>query len=285
MRFSQKIGRTPIKTVLQIDSMDNDLRNSLWNRFRIFGLERITRVYRIEQYPAFLAFFQELWADFFKLPIDDIPQMGYDINVYLREWFFGSTTEWYEVYDFIEFVANTSYVEVRKQSRFRQRCNEIFERELSGYRFVGDCISPITNESEIEEIEEVLKTATEKGLEGVKEHIKAALAKLSDRKQPDYRNSIKESISGVESIAKVISGNPKTELPSALKIIRDKIGLHPALEKGFNSIYGYTSDGDGIRHALMDESTCDFEDAKYMLVSCSAFINYLIMKGQKAGIL
>ncbi len=119
----------------------------------------------------------------------------------------------------------------------------------------------------------------------MRKHINTALAKLSDRKQPDYRNSIKESISAVEPIAKMISGNSKTELPTALKIIRDKIGLHPALEKGFNSIYGYTSDGDGIRHALTEESTCDFEDAKYMLVSCSAFINYLIMKSQKAGIL
>ena len=44
------------------------------------------------------------------------------------------------------------------------------------------------------------------------------------------------------------------------------------------------NDSSGIRHALMDESTCDFDDAKFMLVSSSAFINYLISKAQKAGI-
>jgi len=70
-----------------------------------------------------------------------------------------------------------------------------------------------------------------------------------------------------------------------LKKIKDKIGLHPALEKGFGAIYGYTSDQGGIRHAMIDESTCDFEDAKYMLVSCSAFVNYLIMKANKAGLI
>ena len=70
-----------------------------------------------------------------------------------------------------------------------------------------------------------------------------------------------------------------------MKKIKDKIGLHPALEKGFGAIYGYTSDQGGIRHAMIDESTCDFEDAKYMLVSCSAFVNYLIMKANKAGLI
>ena len=49
-------------------------------------------------------------------------------------------------------------------------------------------------------------------------------------------------------------------------------------------LYGYTSDADGIRHALLDESDLDFEDAKFMLVSCSAFTNYLKGKAIKAGI-
>ena len=47
-------------------------------------------------------------------------------------------------------------------------------------------------------------------------------------------------------------------------------GLHAALKNGFSSIYGYTSDEGGIRHAMIDDNPCDFDDAKYMLVSCSA---------------
>jgi len=108
------------------------------------------------------------------------------------------------------------------------------------------------------------------------------LSKLSDRKNPDYRNSIKESISAVEAMAVIISGRSGATLGDALKVIKDTIGLHSALEKGFLAIYGYTSDADGIRHAMLSESKCDFEDAKYMLVSCSAFVNYLKMKAGKA---
>lgn len=66
--------------------------------------------------------------------------------------------------------------------------------------------------------------------------------------------------------------------------MENKINIHKALKSGFTAIYGYTSDENGIRHAILDEPNVDFEDAKYMLVSCSAFINYLIVKSKKSGI-
>jgi len=49
-------------------------------------------------------------------------------------------------------------------------------------------------------------------------------------------------------------------------------------------MYGYTSDEDGIRHAMLEEPDVGFEDAKFMLVACSAFINYLKVKADKASI-
>jgi hypothetical protein len=52
--------------------------------------------------------------------------------------------------------------------------------------------------------------------------------------------------------------------------------LHPALEAAFTKLYGYTSDAKGIRHALLDDDeVVTFEEAKFMLVACSAFINYV----------
>ena len=63
-----------------------------------------------------------------------------------------------------------------------------------------------------------------------------------------------------------------------------KIDMHPALKTAFNKLYGYTNDEQGIRHSLLEKDTVDFEDAKFMLVSCSAFINYLTIKSSKGGI-
>ena len=114
-------------------------------------------------------------------------------------------------------------------------------------------------------------------------HLNSALEKLSDKESPDYRNAIKESISAVEAISSQIAGKDKAELAEALKVLSEKIELHTALRQGFIKLYGYTSDADGIRHALLEETKLDFEDAKFMLVACSAFINYLKVKASKAG--
>lgn len=258
--------------------MDNDLRTALWNAFEIFFLDNVKSNYISTSTYRF--FFKLFWIDFFKLPVDNLDDNLRRTHEKIKDWFFG--WEWYKVYDFIEFVAQVDSP-VNKEN-FIKYCNEMMEREVSGYRFVGDIIAKITDENELSAIEEAIENSSKTKLSGVNLHLKSALAKLSDRKSPDYRNSIKESISAVEAISIIISGNPNASLEQALNTIEQSLGLHRALKNGFISIYGYTSDSGGIRHALLGESNIEFEDAKYMLVSCSAFINYLIMKATKAGI-
>lgn len=139
----------------------------------------------------------------------------------------------------------------------------------------------MTSEEEIAEIEDALEAT--KGLEGVHTHLQTALSMLSDRKSPDYRNSIKESISAVEGICKLIAQDEKATLGSALDKIETRVELHGALKGAFEKLYGYTSDAEGIRHALLKEPNLESEDAKFMLVACSAFVNYLIAKVSRAG--
>lgn len=203
---------------------------------------------------------------------------------HIRDSFYN--VHWYESYDLIEFLANMESDEfVIESDKFKVFCNAILKREFSAYRFIDDKIAPITKAQEIDNIEDAIKQSEYyTALKGANIHLKSALDKLSDRNNPDYRNSIKESISAIESVAKVISGNEKDTLGGALDKIKGKIKIHASLERGFKQLYGYTSDSDGIRHALMDNHNCDFEDAKYMLVSSSAFINYLIVKSNKVGI-
>jgi hypothetical protein len=114
-------------------------------------------------------------------------------------------------------------------------------------------------------------------------HLRRALELLSNRESPDYRNSIKESISAVESLAAGIAGAEKGTLGQLIMKLEVGIGLHPALKAAFSNLYGYTSDEGGIRHALMENVTIRFDDAKFFLVVCSAFINYVKAKIQKDG--
>jgi len=225
---------------------------------------------------------QILWTDYFIYKITDLHWKWKETLEIIHHYFF--TSQWYEVCDFIEFIANLDSADYEvTRIRFMDLCDEYLERELSGYRFVSDQIVPITSEEEISSIEKALEDTTK--LKAVNTHLHTALGLFADRKAPDYRNSIKESISAVEAICGMIAGKP-TSLGNALREIerKTKIQIHTALKKSFDSLYGYASNADGIRHALLDEPNLDSEDAKFMLVSCSAFINYLITKASKAGI-
>ncbi len=63
---------------------------------------------------------------------------------------------------------------------------------------------------------------------GVAAHLQRGLELYADRESPDYRNSIKESISAVESMARIVAENPKATLGDALKTIEKRGSLHHA---------------------------------------------------------
>jgi hypothetical protein len=159
--------------------------------------------------------------------------------------------------------------------------NIALEREMSGYRLIDNLFTAITDSQEISNIEEAINR--EETPAGATSHLRTALILMSDRINPDYRNSIKESISAVESMAKHLTGSPKASLGDALIVLEKKGEMHSALRKGLSALYGYTSDAQGIRHALMDEANLTFVDAKFMLVACSGFINFMIGKSSVGG--
>jgi hypothetical protein len=97
----------------------------------------------------------------------------------------------------------------------------------------------------------------------------------TNRTSPDYRNSIKESISAVEAAAKVVSRKHDATLGHALAALERSGKLHSALKQGFSALYGYTSDANGIRHALMDTPNLTAAEAKFFLLACASFVNYL----------
>ncbi len=301
-RFSEREGYKPAKDKIQIESIDDDLRNSLWNLLYkyYFGVFKST-IPILEQFNLKILdekvkkIFTFIWLNYFKKPLDEMDGALWDTYGKIKKHFFKN--EWSEVYDFIEFIANNNleYYNLKPISRleprikmqsinekFIEESNEILERELSAYRFVEKIIANISSKTEIEEIEEAFKKTSK--ISSINKHLEQSLNLLSDRKNPDYRNSIKESISAVEALCRTITGDEKATLGQALKIVRNKIGLHPALEKGFSNLYGFTSSESGIRHALTEKSHLDFDDAKYFLVSCSAFINYLISKAVRLDI-
>lgn len=277
MRFSQRIGKKPIKTIFQIDSIDDDLRNRLWNIFYI-ALERIDFIDSVSRNSARHWFYNNLWKNFFNYPLNSLPINNWNTNDdntkdFIKKWF--DKAEWYEKYDFIEYLISTN--DYKFSDSFIRDINDALRIEVSAYRIVDEKIVQINSEEEIQEIKEAINE-TDK-MSSVNTHLRTALSMLSDRKSPDYRNTIKEAISAVEAYCRILIEGEKVTLGKALAVIEKKYGLHGSLKTAFTALYGYTSDAGGIRHAILeDDINITFDDAKFMMVSCSAFINYLSSK-------
>ena len=70
MTFSQRHGYTPAQKAIQLNSMDVDLRNSLWNVLRKFYLQ-LTGDLRKQVDPSAIVSLKDLWANYFKWRIDE----------------------------------------------------------------------------------------------------------------------------------------------------------------------------------------------------------------------
>lgn len=286
MLFSERKGLRSYKLQEQRDYIDDGSRNILWSSMSEILYKpvhvRSGFVLQPNQAPAnapFTRFITFFWVMHLKRPIDALPWEWNELYEFLRNDFF--KRNWNELYDFIELLLR-KHSDQALMSHLTQSLNTIFEHENIPYRIINATITDITNEDTKKEVEELASHP----MASVQQHIQTAATKLYDRKNPDFRNSIKESISAVEAICRKISGLNNATLGDALKAVEKKIEIHPALKQGFSKIYGYTSDSkDGIRHALSDPgSTVGREDARFMLVACSAFIHYLTEKAAKLKI-
>jgi len=303
--FSYRLGFRELPQV-QLLSISEVLKIRLWNVVDdfVWHLENEPICVRVVE-PVYketckkLAFLLKNIWDFFSITqeltrirnILQFPESWEWCRNTMKRWF-QTEINWLDICDFLEFCAKELKSNILSiYHKFIDRCNKIFEEEMFGYRFIDTYLEPITSEVEIQKIREVLETHP---LEYVRGHIKAALKFLSaacksrdvKEKQDFARNSIKESISALESLCRSLTGQKKIkDFSAALNELEKKgIVFHGALKKGTESIWGWTSDEHGIRHCMMDDPNLGIEDAVFVLVTCSALINYLTEKARKKGL-
>jgi hypothetical protein len=279
MSFSERQGLKQPR-LLQTDSIDDALRNRLWNVLReILPTFQEGYGFSLPQNAYIKSFCETLWHNYFKLTVDSMPASPSQAIAQIRSRYFAYP--WNEVYDFIEFVLPKTSGSHNLASS-TQQVNKVLESELSAYRIVAGRVVKISSEQEAQAVEKAIEQ-TRGPYSNSAEHLQQAVNLLALKPVPDFRNSIKESISAVEAISAVITGDTKATLGDALKVISSQAPLHAALRSAFSKLYGYTSDANGIRHALMEEANLEQEDAIFMLVACSAFVSYLIAKQSRVS--
>lgn len=270
--FSQRMGLVPVRSAIQVDYIDEPLLNRLWTL--VVQALPDPNMYTPSTESTMLI---DLYLNFFDRAIDQVPPHTHNAQANLRKSFYGM--EWNEVYDIIEFIGNVNTCEYETKV-FQEDVNVALEKYLAAYRFVDGQLVQIVEGEAIDAIER----AAASPLDGVRAHVQKALGHLARRDNPDVENSIKESVSAVESMCAAIVGRRST-LGEALKKLEDQgVTLHPALKSGWSSLYGFTSDADGVRHAMQDASGLTVDDATHFLVSCSAFVILLAAKASGAGL-
>ncbi|EQM32373.1 hypothetical protein AC1659_19270 [Rhodococcus erythropolis] len=256
MGFSERYGYVHVRSVVQIEELDEESRRSIWNLVYL----AMFNGKQYQQQQLFNQTFLPVWLHVFQRTADTYPGPYYTeehVKTLVME------ADWNRVYDLVEAMAG-------KVPMFTAAVNKVLENVNAGYRVLDGQAVPISDTAEVSEIEIAIGTEHE----GTRHHLKQALDLLSDRDNPDYPNSIKESISAVESKTGQLTG--KHTLGKALDEMK-KSGpyVHPSLVEGWKKIYGWASDEDGLRHGGDSAPTPDQDLARYMLVTCSAFVNLL----------
>jgi AbiJ N-terminal domain 4 len=283
LTFSQRFNGQPIEKVIQLKSMDIELRNAVWNCLYSYLFKQFQIKYN-EYNSKVKDWYEKIWSQIINKPLDEYPN-DWQLRDYLKNLVLDG--DWCKVYEFVEelyyhqiifHVKLESYSESEKN--FTVNLNIALRKYNSGYTLLNNRFLPVTNEEEIKEMKYLDENLMKYNLDNISKHFKTAIDLLAQRPDIKYSQVIHECISMVEGICLIIEPQAKTLGDALKRLEKSGFDLHPALNQAFQKLYGYACDADGIRHTLKfdEKENLDMEDARYFLVTCSAFTNYLIVK-------
>jgi len=273
MLFSKRYGHGD--TAIQIDGLDQRTCTGLWNALYRELWSRhgqASGTYRDAGDAILLAY----WDAIFASPLDAYSHSTHgqiQFMTRVKRCFTVPEAPWYQLLDIVELTILSAPGEIA--TNLTRAVNEVFARERAAFRMIGGYAVPVADGLEVDALETAIQSPALG--EGAREHIQQAVKLFANRDNPDYRNAVKEAISAVEAACKQLVNKPSATLPDALSILEKRRPLHTAFKTALTKLYAYTSDADGIRHGTIGRSEIDFADAKFMLVTCAAFVNYLLI--------
>lgn len=269
--FSERLGYTHPSDVIIREQITPEIQNAICSCF-----DRLkTLIFnKYHKYNCYIDMERNLWTYFLNRREGEF-QDGSHYIIVATQFLESGYNLWYKKLDLLEFSIKFLR-DYSVSETFISQLNSEFTRLNFAYRIINYEIVEISSKEEINTIE----TALHDSNKNIQTHLNKSLELYAKRPTGDYCNSIKESISAVEAYCR--ERTKENTLGKALnKIESTGIIIPPILKQAFDKLYAYTNQPDtGIRHALMDNTATPpgSEEALFMLVSCSAFINYLSKK-------
>ena len=279
--FSQRYGYELLPGPMRPGEISDDLRLEIWNTIYNLltgnpaGLEGYIK-------PSMKNIARRTIGRFHKTTENSIPLDYQNIISAFELPIFNA--EFNEVLDFLEIAID----ELQDSNKFANRIKELFKKHGASY-YLDTSKKPYwfvqsASKEQGEATEQAILSLHKNKMNGATEHLRKAAEHINSRQ---YADSIADSIHAVESVARAIDPKANKDLSSALNSL-EKAGMlnHRALKEALKKLYGYASDEEGIRHALVFKDTANvgLDEAIFMFGACASFAAYLTQKHrQQAG--
>ncbi len=273
LTFSQANGYVELPKPLKLEELSSEARNQLWSLLYTYVKEDSRFLTSRYVDGAWKSILESIHLLLFNSPTDQYSPSFEDFcRQYNKIFMYDSFNKIFDVLQHIMQHKQCPPSFTKDIMEIFSRCQLAYVVDIKPPAIIYPAASKAEGESVLRAIEE-LRCA---GLEGAVTHLGDASKCIN---QKDYSGAIRESIHAVESSARQLCRRAKT-LEQALKTLEKRNGLHPALKNAFSSLYGYASDEEGIRHALIYNSQANvgLDEALFMLGACASFSSYLARK-------
>lgn len=287
--FSQRNGYEPLPEPMRLEYISDDLRREICNAVCEFLSDIHTNYNMIDRHRNNLADQERSFIACVLGKINKVTQHQIKNKIDRENCFIQFFEEilineqFNKVLDLLEImITEMKSRYLQREKHFTKKIIELFDRHSAAYQLDTSqhpyWFFPLTSKEEGKATQQAIETVCQGKMSGAITHIRKAGKFMNKR---EYADSIRESIHAVESVARIISPASSKNLGPVLKSL-ENAGLHKALIKGFNNIYGYTNDEEGIRHPLLDQSEADvgLDEAIFMFGACASFAAYLTRKHQ-----
>ena len=271
--FSQRTGINPVPPQLELGVVSKELRR-LIDYYATLEIKRGSHTGYNGSYfeGPWERVARDLHVLFFKKQIGDYSKNAYDFNKLLTK--FIATSNLGQLFDFIEFLCQHDGCSVDLKTDLAGA----FVRARSAYRIINrKMIVAIGSGEEAASYLGALNDSEMEGGTGARAHLLRAGSAIKDGR---WEDAVRECIHAVESVAVYVAPDAST-LSKALVPIQKQGLMNGRLKSALEKLYAYTSDTDGVRHALVfEESEADVDeiDALFMLGACSSFVSYLLSR-------
>ena len=279
LTFSQREGKAPLPEPMRLEHVPENFRNLVWLAVdNTIKHEWIVNEDYGEAYYCNSASMYHIVYDYtvkvLHWPHDDIDHSPSEHHNLLRETILESDYDL--VLTLVEFILRHNSCLSNLQEGLENAFKEVsFAYAVQTINGLPTIIPRFSEESGVA-TQQAIGMIEQKGPAGAKTHLHAAAKAINEKR---YADAVRESIHAVESVARTVDPNAGKTLGPALTSL-EKAGVlnHPSLRDGFKKLYGYTSDKQGIRHALLEEGAADvdLDDAVFMFGACASFAAYLV---------